>query len=129
MAKLRDGRYIVGGSIVQDSMTELQNWLAFFDGDFNKLDEKIYPVEYDANNLWSFHQHSDGDLIFCGLSGKYYNQPGGGLGWGRKRSYSAWIASERRNGITSFMILRPRDLHWFSHVTEDHLGQYLCLWI
>ena len=63
MAQLRDGRYIVAGRIVQDSFALNQNWLAFFDGDFNKLDENI-SGDYDANDLWSFHQHSDGDLIF-----------------------------------------------------------------
>ncbi len=127
MAKLRDGRYIVGGSIVQDSMTELQNWLAFFDGDFNKLDEKIYPVEYDANNLWSFHQHSDGDLIFCGLSGKYYNQPGGGLGWGRAFILCTDSLGEKKWYHEFDNTVLPFDLYSFYHVTEDHLGNlYVC---
>ena len=127
MAQLRDGRYIVGGSIVQDSFTSNQNWLAFFDGDFNKLDEKIYPVEYDANDLWSFHQHSDGDLIFCGLSGKYYNQPGGGLGWGRAFILCTDSLGEKKWYREFYDTSRPRDLHWFSHVTEDHLGNiYVC---
>ena len=126
MAQLRDGRYIVAGRIVQDSFTSNQNWLAFFDEDFNKLDERFIR-QITTNDLWSFHQHNDGDLIFCGLSGQILQEFAGGLGWGRAFILCTDSLGEKKWYHEFYDTSRPRDLHWFSHVTEDHLGNiYVC---